>query len=126
MTQLTSIAESLQKFCGDGNVEFRSYSGRGMYGKQCVAITGDFSACMQMISEVIKDLHDEVFNAAIDSTDDRDSAPYDLDSAFSGAVDDLMDFSYDSMGLDVVVYWPNVEFVGPDEDESEDEQPKEV
>lgn len=83
-----------------GEVGFRNdYSGRGMFGRSCVGITGSIGNCMAVVGAVIK-------------TALRD----DLDAT----VDAMLDFSQDSMGYDVIMYWPALEpikFPEPEEDE---------
>ena len=92
----------------DGNITFQNaYSGRGMYGNTCVAVSGDLGDCMKVIGEVIKLLHE----------DDRD----DID--FDEAVDLLMDFQRDQLGRGVVIYWSDLS-IECDEQEN-DGQPSE-
>jgi hypothetical protein len=70
----------LRDACNDsGEVEFRhNYSGRAMYGRECVGITGDMSDCMLVIGEIIKQQKEE--------------------PSFDDDVDMLLDFKTDSMG----------------------------
>jgi hypothetical protein len=81
--------------CGDFTV--RSYSGRGMYGKECLAITGDLIDLVVLGFIIADGYSDEV------------------------DVSDLAGARKDSMGLGVVVYWPSIPFEGDDEDNEEDE-----
>jgi hypothetical protein len=88
-------------------VYFRNtYSGRGMYGKTCVGITGSKSDCMLIIGSVIKE-------AAKASThaDDVD---------YKEVVDTLLDFEQDSMGCSVIIYWRQLDSL-PAEKSSEEE-----
>jgi hypothetical protein len=80
--------------CGDFKV--CSYSGRGMYGKTCLAITGD-----------------RIDLLAIGFT---------IGSGYNDEVDpsDLVGAREDSMGLRVVIYWPNIPFEATDETDEED------
>lgn len=90
--------------CG---VEFkiRSYSGRGMYGKECLAIDGDDINLMQLgfimgqqVAEERQYLHTKVF---VDESD-------------------MSGMRSDSMGLGMVYYWPHIAYVGNmDEDDEE-------
>ncbi len=96
------LQNALQLLCEqvDDEVSFRNdYSGRGMYGKSCVGITGSKSGCMQIIAEVIK--------ASVNDTE----------MTVEEVVDMLLNFEQDSMGLDVILYWPDLE---PLEADSED------
>lgn len=98
------------------DVSCRSYSGRFMYGKNCVALTGSLSNCMQIIAAVIVELREKLKTVQLGSSEEYQ------DRYFSEAVNTLMGFETDSMGRsDVVVYWPRVEWIEPAEDESEAE-----
>ena len=79
--------------CGDFKV--RSYSGRGAFGKTCLAIDGD-RIDLLILGHTIGTSYDDV-------------DPYDI----SGA-------RQDSMGLGVVIYWPNIPFEATDETDEED------
>jgi hypothetical protein len=109
-----NLQKLIKSACEDsGLAEFyNAYSGRGMYGKQCVGITGDKSQCMQVLAEVIKASKDEV---AID----------DGVLTFEEIVDTLMEFEQDSMGRsDVIIYWrtlPPIEETEPERDGQPDE-----
>jgi hypothetical protein len=93
------------------DVGFRNnYSGRGMYGRKCVGITGSEQECQQVIAAVIKEAH---------SRADQD------DLEFDDVVDAVLDFSKDSMGFDMILYWPNIEPVA-DEEPVHDGQPDEA
>lgn len=95
MTQ--AIAQLIRQVAreGVGNASFRNeYSGRGMLGQQCVAVTGSSQDCRELMAEVIKQAHAQV-------DDDQ--------LVFDEVVDALMDYRQDSMGLDVVIYWPHIQ-----------------
>jgi len=83
----------------------RNYSGRGMYGKECIACSPDssesgFSA--QMIESAIDKFGSDSVEVSI-------------------AIEMMKRTSTDSMGLGWVCYWPSVDWEGPTEDEFEDE-----
>jgi hypothetical protein len=70
--------EMLEEAADEAGVEYRTdYSGRGMYGATCFAIEGKTSDLIRFLRQ----LPDEVG-------------------------DELVDPSTDSMGLDIVFYWP--------------------
>ena len=77
------------------NFEVRSYSGRGMYGRECIAI----------------------------NVDDPVQAMQDL-AWYAGEQDIQMpsQVSWDSMGRGYVVYWPWETFVDDGEDDEEEEE----
>lgn len=109
MTQ--AIAELIREIAenGDEDTGFRNnYSGRGMYGRSCVGITGSKEDCQALIAEVIKE------------------ARYREDSLdFGELVDAVLDYSQDSMGLDVIIYWPHIKPIEEREPEF-DGQPDEA
>ncbi len=87
---------------------YNGYSGRGMYGAHCVGVVGSRAAVMRVIGEVIKELARDTaptlcFNC---------QAPDDSKLSFDDAVDMLMCYSEDSMGLDRIYYWERIVPVG--------------
>lgn len=107
-----NLQERIAKACQDeGNVSYRSYSGRGMYGKECVGITGSLNDCMKIIGIVINEHAQELFDDAINCSDDSVNSVYDDRDTFQDDVESLMKFRMDNMGLDVVVYWPPMQYL---------------
>lgn len=115
---MDSVQKMLKAACEDsGNVDFyNGYSGRGMYGTKCVGLTGSFTSCMNIVGEVLKQMTQELFSTAIDSTDGEENAAYDLNDKVQEAIDKLTDMSYDSMGLDMIVYFPALEQLADEDD----------
>ena len=106
-----TIYELLKKTEEEENYDtLRSYSGRSMYGKECVAISGDHEELMDQIATAITVLCDYVEWGDIDS-----SQRYDL-------IHKLLQFKQDSMGLGVVYYWPCEEWNEEEEEETEDDE----
>jgi hypothetical protein len=95
-TLTTEHIDTIQDLISDiDGAELRSYSGRGMYGKQCLGIDMDSMA--------------DAFRFALMVEDE------DLTVALSNPC-------FDSMGLGIIVYFPNVEAPeGIDDDEDDDE-----
>ena len=85
-----STQELLEAACHDHSIVVfhNNYSGRGMFGRTCVGIVGSMSDCMCVIASVIKE------------------AASDRDISLDYTVDTLLDFSQDSMGRDVILFWP--------------------
>jgi hypothetical protein len=75
-----------------------AYSGRGMYGKRCIALTGDSVSEWGLAIQM----------AAI--ADEYDVTPYDLPEP-----------STDSMGRGIVLYWRGLEWPEDRRDPDEDE-----
>lgn len=93
-----SLVELLMAVNGNSDITIRSYSGRGMYGKSCVAVIGNRRELQQLFGEVIVDLHE------------NPSAAENKGIEFDEVVDLLLSPRQDSMGLDIVVYWPEFEW----------------
>ncbi len=95
---MKEIVELLRRVVDDAdNVSIRNdYSGRGMYGKSCVGITGSKAYCMTVIGETIK----LAYSLSAVQEDDVDG---------DSVVDVLMNFEQDSMGYDVIIYWPHMQ-----------------
>jgi len=115
---MLSVQEALRKACedvGDSDiVSFRNtYSGRGMYGRQCVGIVGTMAECQLVIAQVVKNLSMALSRVAKESVDPDYSATEDnladTENDFDKAITDLMSFSQDNMGMDMVMYWPGLE-----------------
>ena len=89
---MSTIQQLLKQACEDhGDVSFRNdYSGRGMYGRQCVGISGSQGAVSQVVAQVIKDSrNDPEFDRFIDTL--------------------LVEYNEDDMGLGTIMYWPCLE-----------------
>ena len=90
--------ELLQYHAGDYDCNVRSYSGRGMYSKECLAICGSDSDISDVFRSIIQDAASQLVS------DDMN-----LDQ-FEEIADYCFEYQQDSMGLDVVYYWPRIEF----------------
>jgi hypothetical protein len=87
------MKQTFQQYLEQRGYEPRCYSGRGMYGKTCLAITIEGNVLQQMM-----DMAYAIGMQEGESTDDE-------------IVEMPFNVLTDSMGLDTVVYWPNVPFV---------------
>lgn len=75
------------------------YSGRGMFGRKCLGITGSISDLVSFTTEAVR--QDEYNEASADESPEA--------QALHGFVRYIEDVSTDSMGLDSIFYWPDVE-----------------
>lgn len=66
----------------------RSYSGRGMYGAKCISLSTDSKILHKVVS-----IMNDVFNEGDDE-------------AFSFSAEVLQHTATDSIGLDMIIYWP--------------------
>lgn len=86
----------------------RSYSGRGMFGKDCLSVT------VSSLGDLIADVMSAAVDHAIDEPDG--------DRAAGDAAEAFREMRIDSMGKsDTIVYFPDVLFIGDEEDEGEDD-----
>jgi len=84
--------------CDD--VQYRhNYSGRGMYGKRCVGITGGRIEVQKILADVMH----QIMDAVVDSQDAQ------VREEARDVIDVLMDYRSDNMAHDIIIYWPNVE-----------------
>lgn len=89
---------TLQELIEDLGYETRSYSGRGMYGRECLGVTVE-----EPVSFALE------LGEAIGADDERSFGR-------------LPAVRWDSMGRDYIVYFPNVPYDGEnDESDEEDE-----
>jgi hypothetical protein len=83
----------LQNFLEQGGFDIRPYSGRGMFGKQCVASATNNIA--QFLRNVILDILTETIDELITPEEAKDY------------INTLFAYSQDNLGLDMIIYWPN-------------------
>lgn len=87
----------------------QSYSGRGMYGRNCLSFNLDRD---ENVVDAILDLAEAV-NSYVEESSEVDFG--DVIYQFKGA-------KTDSMGLGEVIYFPNIEWEDDDEELEEDEE----
>lgn len=106
LKKMKDIAEQAE------DVSFRTdYSGRGMYGRRCVGLTGSQTAVQDVIAELVNELVQDLFDDAIDCDEGEENAAYRKNDEVQEAIRKLLvRQSRDSMGLDVIVYWSNVQW----------------
>lgn len=118
------LQEQLEKVVEDDlNVSFlNNYSGRGMYGKSCIALSGSLGDCMAAVGALLNNMHDEAFEHARDAeTDEELNVASALNIAACNATEELMKIKWDNMGYDVVVYWPDLPSIDSEEELSDRE-----
>ena len=120
---MQSIQQLLKDACeeaGDESINFRNdYSGRGMYGRRCVGITGTMAECQLIIAEVIKQMSSSLVAAALAAGGAVDitlaDQLADKEDDFDLNVTRLLNFCRDSMGMSgVILYWPELECLEED------------
>jgi hypothetical protein len=102
MTEKHALQEILEGLTDVFSLKVRSYSGRGMYGRNCLSVVTDRHSPHSM------ELALHLGRAA------TDSGRFDeVEEAISGTQED-------SMGLGSVIYWPRVPYVEDDEEKDDD------
>jgi len=82
--------EALEYLSNQMDFNVRSYSGRGMYGNTCIAIDGDNFNILRLgvaLNDYFSDYEEDV-------------------------PESVYRYRTDNMGLGIVIYWPNMEYVG--------------
>lgn len=93
--------ETLKELIEDAEFETRSYSGRGMYGKECLGVVLEAGDEIAFGAKVVL--------AAVERNDDLeedDEDRVDLDDL----VGDIESASTDSLGRGTILYFPRIEF----------------
>lgn len=101
----------MQDLIETAGYETRSYSGRGMYGKSCLAVEVD-----KQLGSFLADIIHELKNC-VQAEEDNEEVP-NLPE-FEAAEEAFRCMRSDSMGLGTVYYFPDVPYVS---DEPEDEE----
>lgn len=96
----TRLQVILEEVADDLGGTVRSYSGRAMYGRECLGIDTDSSL-------------GEIFAAVLESVEGEDDTR-ELQDAFRGMCSD-------SMGRGTIYYWPSLPYVGDDETDEDDD-----
>lgn len=84
------------------------YSGRGMYGKKCVAIGGSMENCQRAMSQIILRLIDEYTDEVMEVSDEEVES---LEKTLGDHIEKLCAWKTDNWGHDIVLYWPEIEYV---------------
>lgn len=111
-----SEKHTLQVIFEEADFPCRSYSGRAMYGKECLGVTIDRGQDMGMLfANIVDGLYEMV---AHDHEEDHH------EQAFLDVADAMRAMRTDSMGLGTIVYFPGVDYVSDDEEDDDDTDPE--
>jgi hypothetical protein len=109
LVMMENKKDLMQQLCEDAGYNVRSYSGRHMYGKSCLAVVFDGDLGRDFVADIIDELGNNI-------QDDDPNIHGIIADAFRGICED-------QMGLGRVLYFPNIPYVGSDVDEEmEDEE----
>ncbi len=102
-----------------------TYSGRGMYGKNCVGISGYEKDIREVFKEVLQEAYEtgeEIHSITKDDlaeifggmpSDYQEEKEGEID--FETLLDLVFDYKKDNMGMGFIYYWPSInakEFIG--------------
>ena len=116
-----SLQAYIKEACeGLDGVSFReSYSGRGMYGAQCIGVVGSMSDCIRAAQRAAlraaQDQHFDKVSSIEEAPEADDPIP---EEARQLDTDGLENAQMDSMGFDMILYWPDLKPL-PDEEEAD-------
>lgn len=83
---------NFQQILIDADYQVRSYSGRGMYGRECLGVMIEqYSSLGNLFADLI-----ETASSGSDSDE------------LQTVADSIRDFKQDSLGRDTIVYFPNI------------------
>ncbi len=94
-------------FEDDDNFEVRKYSGRAMYGKECLGIVVDD----------IKHFNTHIFNRLRKLFDSFEYHDDTIDNTLADLAQASRHMRTDNMGQSTIVYFPNIKLVDDDDDE---------
>jgi hypothetical protein len=101
----------LQQLFDEAGYGTRSYSGRGMGGKECLGVVLNQG---QSLGSLFGDVIETINTFYIEAGNDGDLSVSDVADAFDS-------MQTDSMGKGTIVYFPGYEYFNLDEDDIDDE-----
>ncbi len=103
-----ALIKAIKSACDDAeDMRFReSYSGRGMFGRTCVSVVGCMQSFQQMMFTVLAESASELQDTTIDGTEEEAAEAFSQHMSF---IQHITDFKMDSMGLDTIFYWEDLE-----------------
>ena len=111
---MSTVQTLLKDACNTAGGSYGAVSYRESYtaphlGVKCVGIVGNFSDCMIIIAQVIKNLAFTLSSVAQDARVGNFEDLSDQEFEFESDIDVLMDFEQDVIGNDVIIYWPDLQ-----------------
>jgi NADPH-dependent glutamate synthase beta subunit-like oxidoreductase len=110
---MIDLAQLLYDHANATGVKFRNnYSGRAMYGKDCVGLVGELREIQTLVAELTVELIEQLYDYAIDANGDGDSEDDDIAETYHDnviqAIEMLSNWRIDNMGLQMIMYWPDI------------------
>lgn len=121
MSKLQSLLfTAVDQVPGDG-ATIQSYSGRAMYGRHCLAITGSKTECAELLSAALQEgfnvAHSHAFDCGEDEKEMRACQQEYTD--YLEVLQVIFNHQQDSMGYDVVIYWPSIPYEAQEDNEDD-------
>lgn len=110
--------KELVKLIESADYKVRSYSGRGMSGKQCVGIETEHADALTVVLSLIKEALGSVNTTCGDRAYESIGEVQDLCDMLKGA-------RSDSMGRGYIVYFPEIKWEKPEEMDYDEDFPSE-
>ena len=91
-----------------GDVRFqRNYSGRGMFGKECIGVVCSHADFAHLLATVVKNWNDRLL--ALADTDYNTPDGIQAKKQFDAELESLFHYQTDTMGkTDLIYYWPHL------------------
>jgi hypothetical protein len=98
--ELTLFSNALRKTIeDDGATLYHNYSGRAMFGESCVGLVhSDSTYCVSMVMSHVHQLNNKNIQSDVDVED------------ISSLIKVVSQARIDNMGLDYIIYYPDVQF----------------
>lgn len=108
---LPTIQALIEEAANEIDMRFRAdYSGRGMFGRSCIAVVGVRSDFSDLLAYITDRMIEEVHSASIDAEgDEQMKASYQLVDQTRDITSKLFDYQTDNMGFDTVFYWSDIQ-----------------
>lgn len=105
--KLEVTVDDFNRLCeSEGIQPYPKYSGRGMFGAECIGVVGKGPDLMKFVLRVIP-LIDP--NYDFESTLHMNAEDPDVSIAFS---EEWLRMNQDNMGMDMIYYWPEIQIGG--------------
>lgn len=94
-------------------IRIRSYSGRYMYNRECLSVSFDRNDTYELVAKIVERA---ALKGAAQAETKGGFASDHVQAALVPVVQAMGNTEVDSLGMGKIVYWPNVPFVGEEED----------
>lgn len=106
---INNFLKSGEFYLDDEEIDVRSYSGRGMYGKSCLGITCNNPVKVQ--GKLVAELTLQIVDEAISEEPEGRAVLGALSFADDVKVELISKVKTDSMGTQSIIYWENIPYI---------------